>query len=71
MNNNHNENRQMKGRPRCNNYYKPGYLKENGWKFHGKPTDWRSSRSGIYNEGRSNATITKEEIILIKLKSFY
>ena len=39
------DNRQKKGRPWCDHCNKPGHVKENCWKIHGKPADWKPSKS--------------------------
>ena len=56
--NNVTDNRQRKGRPWCDHCRKPGHLREICWKIHGKPSDWKPSRSNNDREGRINVAAT-------------
>ncbi|XP_034927076.1 uncharacterized protein [Populus alba] len=48
------DNRQRKGRPWCDHCNKPGHVKENCWKIHGKPADWKPSKSINDKDRRAN-----------------
>ena len=41
---NNNDSQQRRGRPWCDHCRKPGHPRENCWKTHGKPADWKPSR---------------------------
>jgi hypothetical protein len=52
------DNRQRKGRPWCDHCNKPGHVKENCWKIHGKPADWKPSKSVNDKDRRANNVIS-------------
>jgi hypothetical protein len=52
------DNRQRKGRPWCDHCNKPGHVKENCWKIHGKPADWKPSKSINDKDRRAHNVIS-------------
>ncbi|PIN18143.1 hypothetical protein CDL12_09191 [Handroanthus impetiginosus] len=62
------ENWTKKGRPWCDHCRKSGHTRDNYWKIHGKPADWKSSKNGY--EGRDNHTMAEEGIHALKPKPF-
>ncbi|XP_073311360.1 uncharacterized protein [Primulina huaijiensis] len=52
-----NDRRNHKTRPYCEHCRRPGHTRETCWKIHGKPHNWKSSRS-IEQESRGNAAST-------------
>ena len=47
--------RARRGRPWCEHCRRPGHTKETCWKLHGKPADWKPSRTHNERESRANA----------------
>ncbi|KAF5450286.1 hypothetical protein F2P56_030651 [Juglans regia] len=59
--NNYSDHRPKKGRPWCDHCRRPGHTKDNCWKIHGKPADWRPSRFANDKEGRGNLASMDEQ----------
>lgn len=55
--NSNNDNRKRNGRPWCDHCRKPGHVRENCWKIHGKPAVWKHSRHANDWESRANLTL--------------
>ena len=55
------ENRPRRGRPWCDHCRKPGHTRETCWKLHGKPVDWKPTRSLYDKESRGNLVTGNEE----------
>lgn len=53
------DNRPKKGRPWCDHCRKPCHTRETCWKIHGKPVDWKPSRSSL--ESRGNTASSTDE----------
>ncbi|XP_039020537.1 uncharacterized protein LOC120152380 [Hibiscus syriacus] len=51
---NTNDTKPKKGHPWCDHCCRPGHTRDTCWKIHGKPADWKSSRSANDKEGRGN-----------------
>lgn len=59
--NNNNENRQRKERPWCDYCHKLGHLRENCWKIHDKPANWKPTRPANDRENRAHVTATIDD----------
>ncbi|KAJ9556964.1 hypothetical protein OSB04_011578 [Centaurea solstitialis] len=49
-----NETRPKSGRPWCDHCNKPDHVRDNCWKIHGKPADWKPKRATTSSESRGN-----------------
>ncbi|KAL6323499.1 hypothetical protein AAG906_039074 [Vitis piasezkii] len=59
--NTNSENRQKKGRPWCDHCRKLGHSRENCWKSHGKPADWKPSKPFNDREGSAHSIVVSED----------
>ena len=59
--NTNSENRQKKGRPWCDHCRKLGHSRENWWKIHGKPADWKPSKPFNDREGSAHSIVVSED----------
>ena len=54
------DNRARKGRPWCDHCKQPGHTRETCWKIHGKPADWKPSRSTTERKSHGNVAGSEE-----------
>ena len=59
--NTNNENCQKNGRPWCDHYRKLGHSRENCWKIHGKPADWKPSKPFDDRESSAHKVAVSED----------
>nr|XP_004492288.1 uncharacterized protein LOC101512800 [Cicer arietinum] len=53
-----------KKKPWCDHCQRTGHTKDTCWKIHGKPADWKPSKSTMDRESRGNHVSTKEPWIV-------
>ncbi|RVX22935.1 hypothetical protein CK203_008436 [Vitis vinifera] len=59
--NTNSENRQKNGRPWCDHCRRLGHSRENCWKIHGKPADWKPSKPVNDREGSAHSVVVSED----------
>ena len=59
--NTNSENSQKNGRPWCDHCRRLGHSRENCWKTHGKPADWKPSKPVNDREGSAHSVVVSED----------